>query len=1068
MINLEDGGGFSVTSHQLVELVEKRKDGAAALKEYGGALGLAEKLNVDPNKGLNPDNHHDMKARIEAFGASKFKDKPPKSYWVFLWNAATDKILILLSIAAVVSIVLEAVWGEQLAWIEGVAILIAVVVISLVTSLNDWSKDRQFRKLSAKEQDKQVKIHRGGSPVKISIYDLLVGDIVYLEAGDAIFADGVVIKAHSLACDESQMTGEPHPIRKGDKDPFIVSGCKVGEGSGKMLVIAVGSNCQWGKLKALLVKDEEPETPLQEKLDKLADLIGLMGLTVAVSIFLILLSKWAIEDYAVSKEKWDWHDLEKVIKYVVISITVVVVAVPEGLPLAVALSLAYSMHKMMKDQNFVRHLAACETMGGATQICSDKTGTLTQNRMTVVRSWIAGKDFDYQDGVDASTLGDKVRTVLCDSISVNTTADIEKKSSGLPEFIGNQTECALLAFAEKLGANYRELRSGANVVHLFPFSSSKKRMSTLITSGDGYRLYCKGASEVVLGMCKTFINQKGESEPLVPENITYLNSIIEDYARKEGLRTLTLAYRELPSSLSKEGLEPAEDLEDPGNFAPLDEDLTLIALVGIEDPLRPEVVNSVIQCKRAGIQVRMLTGDNILTAKTIAKRAGIYTEEGLAMEGPKFRTLSDEQLNKCVPILQVVARCSPEDKFVLVKKLKSLGEVVAVTGDGTNDAPQLLEADVGFAMGICGTEVAKSASDIILLDDNFASIVKAVMWGRNVFDCIRKFVQFQLTVNVVAVVTVFVGGILDGEDPPLKAIQLLWVNLIMDTMAALALATEVPTEGLLDRPPHGRNANLITFKMWRFILGHAMYQLIAVFLILELSQKIAWLEVSKSKDPKKTVNTLVFNSFVLCQLFNEFNARKLGNEINVFQNLHKNWIFNGVIIFSVVVQILIVQFGGAAMQTVALNWPQWGFCVLVGFVELPYGLILKLIPVPAEKPHKSITPIGDETQPLLLEEKPEGVDEYRKSFRKSIRRSMRKSLRKSRSSGISDYQRSSRRMSSRSSRRLSTVVPQDFDESVQVDEDDDRMMDKKDRRKSIPNLLRRRKSNPDRISEDTY
>jgi len=710
----------------------------------------------------------------------------------------------------------------------------------------------------------------------------------------------------------------------------------------KSVVIAVGPNSQWGKIKATLDKEQE-DTPLQAKLEGMADNIGKLGVIAATFTLLALLLKWSITDYGIHYKTWVWSELGRIVHFVITAITIIVVAVPEGLPLAVTLALAFSMFKMMKDNNLVRHLAACETMGGATQICSDKTGTLTQNKMTAVKLKLGGVTFDnvHLEEPDLGKVADGVRKIFMEGVCVNSFANITKDDNGKEMFTGPPTEGSLLVLARTFGTNYDELREQFPVPEkrvVWPFSSKKKRMSSLLTVENGYRLHCKGASEVVLELCTHMLNSSGEKVDITSEKDN-LRAMIDEWASL-GYRTLSIAYTELPSSFklpskkasekeSKEEISEGEAPADENDDGPLDHDLTLVGIVGIEDPVRKEVPDSVATCQRAGITVRMLTGDNILTAKQIAKQCGILKEDGLAIEGPKFRTLSAEEIDKIIPRLQVIARCSPEDKLILVKRLRHLGEVVAVTGDGTNDAPILKEADVGFAMGISGTDVAKDASDIILLDDNFSSIEKAVLWGRNVYDSIRKFLQFQLTVNIVAVLVAFIGAVTTGESP-LKAVQLLWVNLIMDTFAALALATEPPTPELMQRPPYGRYAPLITYRMWRAILGQAFFQLFVCLFTLYGAQTISFLEVEGTSQEVVTGNqddkrrtTIVFNTFVICQLFNEINARKLGNELNMFRGIHKNWIFIVILIGSFVVQFILVQFAGAFAKTVALTGYQW-------------------------------------------------------------------------------------------------------------------------------------------------
>jgi len=422
------------------------------------------------------------------------------------------------------------------------------------------------------------------------------------------------------------------------------------------------------------------------------------------------------------------------------------------------------------------------------------------------------------------------------------------------------------------------------------------------------------------------------------------NGIIEKWA-SQGLRTLTLCHSDLPSytQVPKDG------------DCPYESNMILDCIVGIQDPLRPEVATSVELCRKAGITVRMLTGDNILTASYIGRQCGILTD-GFAMEGPEFRNLTQHEMDKIIPRLQIVARCSPEDKLTLVRRLIELGEVVAVTGDGTNDVPALKEADVGFAMGISGTEVAKDACDVILLDDNFSSIEKAVMWGRGVYDSIQKFLQFQLTVNIVAVFISFTGAISAG-DSPLKPVQLLWVNLIMDTLAALALATERPGPELFDRPPHGRFSSRITFKMWRLILVHALFQIVVLLGLFYSVEKIEFLNcrlppdytAADHREFEVKRSTIIFNAFVFCQIFNEFNARKLGNELNMFSKLGRAPIFMAVMAITVVVQFLMVQFGGEAAKTRPLDLDEWLFCVAIGSLAIPLGFLCRFIPVPKDR-----------------------------------------------------------------------------------------------------------------------
>jgi Ca2+-transporting ATPase len=700
-------------------------------------------------------------------------------------------------------------------------------------------------------------------------------------------------------------------------------------------------NSVYGRVKALVEK-ERSNTPLQDKLEELADFIGWLGVGAALLTFMALLSKWGYHRFMVTDLGWEWSEAKNIVDMVITAITIVAMAVPEGLPLAVTISLAYSMIKMTKDQNLVRHLVACETMGGATQICSDKTGTLTQNKMTVTDCLIGNTRYNIDETkVDqfANQLLLKSSKLFTDNVAINSSANVLEQD-GERVVSGSASEIALIEFIIKMQIDVTKVRKeeSAKIIRNFAFSSTKKRMSTLIsdTKKGSAILYVKGASEVVLELCK-FEVVNGKEVNLTANRKAEILQQIENWA-KNGLRTLTLAQKKVVLANVEHGT--CED-------GSLDHTLTLAAIVGIKDPVREEVPQAVRDCQKAGITVRMLTGDNILTASDIARQCNILTEKGIAIEGPEFRKMTDSEINKILPNLQVIARCSPEDKLKMVKLLRANEEVVAVTGDGTNDAPQLNEADVGFAMGIAGTEVAKQASDIILLDDNFNSILKAVLWGRNVFLSIKKFIQFQLTVNICAVFMGLLGAITNGETP-LNAVQLLWVNLIMDTFAALALATDPPTKRLLDSPPYGRHASLITRKMWISILGQVVFQLSAlIFLLFSDLTLIPFLEVTPAT-LEAVRASLIFNVFVFCQLFNEFNCRKIETDESVFTGMFSNQIFVGIMAFSVLVQALLIQYGDAFVHTIPLNGNQWIFCIVLASFSIPIGAILRMLPIAPE------------------------------------------------------------------------------------------------------------------------
>uniref|UniRef100_A0A6B2KZE6 P-type Ca(2+) transporter n=1 Tax=Arcella intermedia TaxID=1963864 RepID=A0A6B2KZE6_9EUKA len=658
----------------------------------------------------------------------------------------------------------------------------------------------------------------------------------------------------------------------------------------------------------------------------------------------------------------------------IVGVTIVVVAVPEGLPLAVTVSLAYSVGAMSKDNNLVRHLEACEIMGGATNICSDKTGTLTRNQMTVVGGILLGQNFEdvktdfalKNDNLSISgeKLSGDLRELVLGGVLLNLdNAEIIVDDKGQEVCKGSATECALLYFSQYiLGSNkYTEYIKEYQRVMKWPFSSARKRMSSVIKEKDGYRLYTKGASEMVLNLCKYELKSDGEKSKLTKEDRKKFQDVINHLAEHE-MRVLGIAFKDFSK---------AQDWESSTDGADFETDLTLIGLVGIMDPLRDGVTEAVRKCNRAGITVRMVTGDFKLTAKAISKKCGILTDEGIVMEGPEFRTKSDDEIKDVLRSdapqkLQVLARSSPEDKQRLVTLLMEINEVVAVTGDGTNDAPALRTAHVGLAMN-AGTDVAKRAADIVIIDNNFASIVNSVKWGRCVFDNIRKFLQFQLAVNVCALGIAFIGAVTKAGTP-LTAVQLLWVNLIMDTMAALALGTEKPIDELLHRKPYGKTGKLITPIMWRFIIGHAIYQfgwLCAILYSVDFQTNMhlwlpntqsSWVPGEESILEYPTQHyTMIFNVFVLMQAFNEINARSVTTDWNVFKGMHKNWIFLVVILVTLVVQVLVVIFGDRAFMTTNLSGPNWGISFAIAAGELLWGLIIRLVPVPLEEWEK-ITP----------------------------------------------------------------------------------------------------------------
>ena len=973
--------GLSVDEVSILEKIsfEEATRSARIKKPPDAGTAIAQDVMVTDHEVKG--QYHD---RIRIFNDNRLPTKQSLSIWKLFWNAFNDRVLIILTIAAVISLALgiyEAIGqtpapgdGPSLDWVEGVAIEVAVVIVVLVTGLNDYRREKQFVALNEKKEDRQVKAIRSGKSVLISVFDVMVGDVLHLESGDLIPADGILINGHGIRCDESSATGESDAMKKtagqevwnrieegtatSKLDPFIISGSKVLEGVGTYLVTSVGVHSSFGKVMVGLQTENE-DTPLQAKLANMANWIGYLGTAAAGLLFFILLIRFL----AGLPENTKSPALKgsQFLDILIVAITIIVVAVPEGLPVAVTLALSFATKKMLRENNLVRHLRACETMGNATTICSDKTGTLTQNKMTVVAGIMGStvefaREVDHREGERSvipflaafERLSSTVRTLFLQSCAINSTA-FEGEEDGKSTYIGSKTETAILTMAkEQLGMGpVAEERNGVEIVQLIPFDSDRKCMGVVIRLVSGtYRLLVKGAAEILLEKATSeLIDTAGEAldqRALTDSSRARVSTSIEEFAG-QSLRTIAMLYKDF-QQWPPLGVRTLDEDGKAALFEDLFCDMTLLAVVGIQDPLRDGVAKAVKQCQDAGVKVRMVTGDNVMTASAIATECGIKTADGLVLEGPKFRQMSDEQMDKAIPRLEVLARSSPEDKRILVARLKHLGETVAVTGDGTNDGPALKTADVGFSMGIAGTEVAKEASAIILMDDNFSSIVKAIMWGRSVNDAVAKFLQFQITVNITAVVLAFVSAVSSPDmHSVLSAVQLLWVNLIMDTFAALALATDAPTEKILDRKPTPKRAALITTNMWKMIIGQAIYQLVVTFVLYFAGSSI--LGYSKSDSVLQTeLNTIVFNTFVWMQIFNEFNNRRLDNKLNIFEGVHRNAFFIVINIIMVAGQIMIIFVGGAAFQIKRIDGTQWAICILCALPCLLWAVVLRYIP----------------------------------------------------------------------------------------------------------------------------
>ncbi len=974
---------------------------------------MANVFRTDLQKGLDSNNKDDLKWREEQWGNNKLPDEKENSILEHILNCFEDPTLRILLYASVVSLIIGVSKdGIKTGWIEGTAIFFAIFLVCSISSYMNYQETEQFLKLSRETKLKKVLVIRDGREKEISIEDVLVGDILKLRIGDIINVDGFVFGDAKAGMDESPVTGESDIMwkmnnfdKKGSKYtcPFVFSGSQMVDGFGNMVVAAVGDNTFEGANKKLTevsnATDEEGEdanlTPLKKQLNDLSNKIGDLGYIMAILIGCVLFIKETTVKLLAGVPFFSSSTLDIVVNAFIIAVTVIVVAIPEGLPMAVTIALAFSVDKMKREHNLVKHLDKSEAMGNVNNVCTDKTGTLTLGVMQVVAFYIKEKNIriDTQKVIE-----EDLRDIIFNCIWKNITCVESLDAKGNTVLNGDMTEKALYGY---LKDNGYPLNVEKKSQYMLPFKSDYKYMMSIYKKedGNGYILYAKGAPERVAEFFTKFLDKDGNSADFKEHEKAFYDQQA-DYA-ENSIRTLVFGYKDLTEEQIEEAKNEFPDCDLPF-FQKLAADLTFSFMVGIRDNNRPDVPEAIQKCNRAGITVRMVTGDNINTAIAIAKDVHIIGEtEGpackkmaqeyrdlvkdnppdicsvvtkkdnpIAIEGEIFRVIcgginkqekkggeleiylkNKEAFKHVVRRLKVVARASPEDKFLLVFGLKELGNIVAVTGDGTNDAPALKQAHVGFAMGIRGTDIAKDAADIVLLDDSFSSIVTACKYGRNVYDCIRKFIQFQLTTNIVAVFMTFLGGII-LEDSPLNAIQMLWVNLIMDSFASVALATEDPTEKLLERKPYSRDASILTKMMILNIISQAIFQISVLTVILFYGDYMFGVPSDRLLEHYMWNNvngyhfTIFFNIFVFMQVFNSINARKLEkDEYNVFTGIFGNWLY--ILIQSIIIvgQIILVTFGGRAVRTQPLSLRQHGYCLLISSLTLVWGLFAKMLPI---------------------------------------------------------------------------------------------------------------------------
>ena len=853
---------------------------------------MSQKMNENHLHGLTDQ---EVIASRQKYGENLLTPPKRPSIWKLYLEKFQDPVIRVLLVAAVFSLIISIIENE---YAETIGIFFAIFLATGIGFYFEYDANKKFDLLNAVGEETPVTVIRNGKVKEIPRKEIVVGDIVILNTGDEIPADGTLVEAVSLQVNEANLTGELMVNKTTDPEHFddeatypsnaVMRGTTVTDGHGTMKVDRVGDATEIGKVARQSTEQSDEKTPLNIQLEKLANLIGKVGFTIAILTFVIFTGKDLYAYFTANTvETWEqWLQVAQIVlKYFMMAVTLIVVAVPEGLPMSVTLSLALNMRRMLKTNNLVRKMHACETMGAITVICTDKTGTLTQNLMQV-----------HEAQVDESN-----PELVAESIAVNSTAFLEEKAEGeKPSGVGNPTEVALLLWLNGKGANYISLRENAHTVNQLTFSTERKYMATLIDSPVMNKrvLYIKGAPEIVMSKCS-----------LSDDKIKAYNEQLLAYQNK-AMRTLGLAYRIIPEGKSE---DCAELVAEGG--------MTFLGIFAISDPIRPDVPDAVKKCQSAGIGVKIVTGDTPGTATEIARQIGLWTEndtERNRITGTDFAALSDEEALERVLDIKVMSRARPMDKQRLVQLLQQKGAVVAVTGDGTNDAPALNHAQVGLSMGT-GTSVAKEASDITLLDDSFHSIATAVMWGRSLYKNIQRFIVFQLTINVVALLSVLLGAFF-GSALPLTVTQMLWVNLIMDTFAAMALASISPSMDVMNEKPRKRTDFIISKAMQSniFITG-ACFLAVLLGIMAYMNNSAAGMDVHNL--------TIFFTVFVMLQFWNLFNASVFGTNHSIFKDAGHALGMLSVALIILVGQFIIVTFGGKVFRTEALPLMDWVYII---------------------------------------------------------------------------------------------------------------------------------------------
>lgn len=903
---------------------------------------VTEDLSVDPEKGLSEE---EVKTRREKYGLNEFTPKEEGSFWDDLKDSLSEPMIVILIIAAIVS----AIIGETH---DAIGIVGAIAIGIAIGMITEGRSKKAADALSKLTENIEVKVLRDGEVHQISKSELVPGDIVYIETGDMVPADGRLIETINLKVREDMLTGESDDVSK--KCDVVVSmeeieskgavvvqepipakqinmvfgGTLVAYGRGALVVTSIGDSSEMGKI-AQNLSDTDEQTPLQIKLGNLGGLIAKVSSAVAGLLFIFMVFQMVSKNVLnvdMSGILPFLESIDPVKTAFTVCVALIVAAVPEGLPTMINMTLAITMQKMAKINALVTKKEACETIGSVSVICSDKTGTLTENRMTVEVAYIDGRYIENSE--------EEINSYFEENCMINSTADIEH-NGGEVKYLGSATECALLLYYKNV--DYRQFRKDCNIVAQNPFTSDSKRMTSVMGQDNHHVLLSKGAPEVLLELCSHI--QRGKDIVPITENIKH--EILEEIKKLQikSMRTLGFAYKEI-SQAEEEAAVTAES--DAMNVSAMESNLVFSGFVGIRDPLRKDVIESVNTANKAGVSVKMLTGDNINTARAIGEELGLLKGNMRAVEASYIDTLDDEELKEEIQTISIVARSKPDSKMRIVSALQKSGDVVAVTGDGINDAPALSKADVGIAMGISGTEVSKNAADIILTDDSFSTIVKGIKWGRGIYDNFQRFVQFQLTVNVIAFLVAIISQVM-GQEMPFTTIQLLWVNIIMDGPPALALGLEPVRDHVLNRKPVDRKANIISKSMVYTIVLNAIY----ITTILMLQSTFNFLGVDEAHK-----GTVMFALFAFSALFNAFNCREF-NADSIFPNFTHNKLALQIIVLTGIAQVIFTQLFQDFFNSVAMDVMTWVRVLCVAASVVVVNEVVKCI-IRLVRPKKTV------------------------------------------------------------------------------------------------------------------